>query len=166
MQLVYLMELVCYKKMSVTGLLWSISRIFKAFSTGSDHTHFPEDKSMQQERRHGARHVVSFPIRVKWKDEDGQVVIEEGLTENVGPSGTLIYLPRKLPTVGSNVEITVTENPDNEVTVTAQVIRLERNAAHPQVALNLTKGMQIWKKGVWSLAAEVVADQDPDDDDW
>ena len=38
-----------------------------------------------QDRRHGARHVVSFPIRVKWKNDDGKVVEEEwGLGEVVG----------------------------------------------------------------------------------
>ena len=120
-----------------------------------------------QERRHGSRYVISFPIRVKWKDENGKEVVEEGLTENVGPNGTLVYLPRKLPTVGSKVELTVTENPDDEVTVTAQVIRLERNAAHPQVALNLLEGMRTWKKKVWEYAAETVAGQRPDDlDEW
>lgn len=122
---------------------------------------------MQQDRRQGARHVVSFPIRVKWKDENGNVVVEEGLTENVGPAGTLIYLPRNLPTVGSNVEVTVTEDPNKEVTVTAQVIRLERNAAHPQVALNLTKGMMAWRRDIWKMAANVVAgDESDNDDDW
>ena len=120
-----------------------------------------------QERRHGSRYVISFPIRVKWKDENGTEVVEEGLTENVGPNGTLVYLPRKLPTVGSKVELTVTENPDDEVSVTAQVIRLERNAAHPQVALNLLEGMRAWKKKVWEYAAETVAGQKPDDlDEW
>lgn len=119
-----------------------------------------------KDRRHGERFVVSFPIRVKWKDEDGKEVIEEGLTENVGPVGTLIYLPRKLPTVGAKVELTITENAKNEVTVSAQVIRLERNAAHPQVALNLTEGMRTWKKEVWELAGE-LAGQTPDEgEDW
>lgn len=119
-----------------------------------------------QDRRQGSRYVVSFPIRVKWKGEDGKEVVEEGLTENVGPNGTLVYLPRKLPTVGAKVELTVTEHAE-EVTVTAQVIRLERNAAHPQVALNLIEGMRAWKKQVWEYAAETVAGQRPDDpDEW
>jgi len=122
---------------------------------------------MQQDRRHGARYVVSFPISVKWKDEDGKDVIEEGLTENVGPVGSLIYLPRKLPTVGAKVELTVIENPNDEVTVTAQVIRLERNAAHPQVALDIVNGTTVWRKKVWQLAAETVAGIKPDElDDW
>jgi len=120
-----------------------------------------------QERRQGLRHVVSFPIRVRWKDNNGTEVTEEGLTENVSMYGTLIYLPRKLPTVGSKVDLTVTENSDDEVTVIAQVIRLERNAAHPQVALNLVEGMRTWKKKVWDLAGAAVAGETPEEaDEW
>ena len=89
------------------------------------------------DRRGGERLMVSFPIRIRWKDESGKEIVQEGLTENVGPNGTLIYLPRNLPLVGGKVNLTVTENPDDEVTVVASVIRLERNASHPQVALQL-----------------------------
>lgn len=120
-----------------------------------------------QERRQGDRYVISMPIRLQWKDENGKLVVEEGLTENVGVQGTLVYLPRKLPSVGAKVELTVTENIKDEVSVTAQVIRLERNAAHPQVALTLIEGMRAWKKKVWEYAGETVAGQEPDDaDDW
>lgn len=120
-----------------------------------------------QERRQGARHPVSFPIRVRWKDEDGAEITEEGLTENVGPQGTLIYLPRKLPTVGAKVELTITENSDDEVVVSAQVIRLERNAAHPQVALDLLDSLRVWKKKVWEVAGQRVSAEKPEDlDDW
>jgi hypothetical protein len=118
------------------------------------------------ERRQGARHVVSFPIRVRWKDDDGNEVVEEGLTENIGAAGTLVYLPRKLPTVGAKVDLTVTENSDDEVTVLAQVIRLERNAAHPQVALNLLEGMRLWKKKVFDLASTVAGQVPDENDDW
>ncbi|HBE83407.1 MAG: PilZ domain-containing protein [Blastocatellia bacterium] len=120
-----------------------------------------------QERRQGQRYIISFPIRIRWKDETGTEVIEEGLTENVGLNGTLVYLPRKLPTVGSKVNLTVTENTDDPVTVTAQVIRLERNAAHPQAALNLIDGIRVWKKKVWEFAGETIAGEKPDEiDDW
>jgi hypothetical protein len=120
-----------------------------------------------QERRGGSRYVVSFPIRARWKDENGAEVREEGLTENVGTIGTLVYLPRKLPNVGTKVELTVIENPDDEVTVSAEVIRLERNAAHPQVALNLVEGIRAWKKKVYDLAESIVKAQEPEgDDDW
>lgn len=120
-----------------------------------------------QERRQGGRHVISMPIRVKWKDDNGNIVIEEGLTENVGLQGTLVYLPRKLPAVGAKVDLTVTENLNDEVTVTAEVIRLERNAAHPQVALNLVDGVRAWKKKVFEYAAETISGQKPEElDEW
>lgn len=119
------------------------------------------------ERRGGERLMVSFPIRIRWKDESGKEIVQEGLTENVGPAGTLVYLPRNLPLVGGKVNLTVTENPDDEVTVVASVIRLERNAAHPQVALQLTDGMRTWKKKVWDAAAAIVAAQEPEPlDEW
>jgi hypothetical protein len=120
-----------------------------------------------QERRTGARLNVSFPIRVKWKDENGQEVVQDGLTENVGPQGALIFLPRTLPQVGGKVTLTVTENPEEEVVVTAQVIRLERNAAHPQVAFQLTDSLRLWKKRVWGYAAEMLAAQKPEEfEEW
>ena len=120
-----------------------------------------------QERRQGARHNVSFPIQVAWKDEHGREIVQEGLTENVGQQGTLIYLPRALPPVGGKVTLTVTENPEDEVTVTAQVIRVERNAAHPQAAFQLTDSLRLWKKKVWEYAGEILAAEKPDDhEEW
>jgi hypothetical protein len=120
-----------------------------------------------QERRKGSRYNISFPVRLKWKDEEGQEVIQEGLTENVGPHGALIFLPRALPPVGSRVNLTVTEKPEDEVSVTVQVIRLERNAAHPQVAFELTDSLRLWRKKVWEYAGEILKAEKPDDfDDW
>lgn len=120
-----------------------------------------------QERRKGSRYNISFPVRVAWKDENGREVVQEGLTENVGQQGTLIFLPRALPSVGSKVSLTVTENADDEVSVTAQVIRLERNAAHPQAALQLTDSLRLWKKKVWEYAGEILAAEKPEEfDDW
>jgi len=111
--------------------------------------------------------VISFPIRVRWKDADGKEIIQDGLTENVGLHGTLVYLPRNLPLVGGKVHLTVTEHADDEVSVTAQVIRLERNASHPQAALQLIDGMRVWKKKVWEYAGAIIAAQEPDPlDEW
>ncbi len=119
------------------------------------------------ERRGGERYLVSFPIRVEWKDENGKNMIEEGLTENVGSTGTLIHLPRFLPNVGSKVNLTVTENPKNEVSVVAQVLRLERNAAHPQAALMLVSPSKDWQKNVWEYAGDLIAAEKPEEwDDW
>jgi hypothetical protein len=120
-----------------------------------------------QERRSSGRLSVSFPIRLEWKNEKGEQVVEEGLTENIGQTGALVHLPRKLPEVGSKVSLTVTENPRNEVTVAAQVIRLERNVAHPQVALMLTTNSRDWDKHVWKYAEQLLSAQKPDGyDDW
>jgi hypothetical protein len=119
-----------------------------------------------QERRQGSRLNISFPIRVKWKDENGQEVVQDGLTENVGPQGALVFMPRGLPPVGGKVSLTVSENAE-EIVVTAQVIRLERNASHPQVAFQLTDSLRLWKKKVWAYATETVAAQKPDEfEDW
>ena len=124
-------------------------------------------KQKTQDRRGGERYVVSFPIRVRWKNDEGKEIIQDGLTDNVGPVGTLVYLPRHLPNVGSKVNLTVTENPNDEVTVTAQVIRLERNAAHPQAALQLTDSIRLWRKKVWENARATIAALEPEGfDDW
>ena len=120
-----------------------------------------------QERRRGSRLNISFPIRVKWKDENGREITQDGLTENVGPQGTLIFLPRMLPAVGSKVNLTVTENAEEEISVTALVIRLERNVSHPQVALQLTDSLRLWKKKVWEYAGSILAAEKPENfDDW
>lgn len=120
-----------------------------------------------QERRKSSRHNISFPIRVKWKGEDGQEITQEGLTENIGPHGTLAFLPRTLPSVGSKVSLTITENADDEVTFSAQVIRVERNAAHPQVALQLTDSLRLWRKKVFEYAGERLAGEKPEDwEEW
>ncbi len=123
--------------------------------------------TVMQNRRTGERHVISFPIRLNWKDDEGKELMEEGLTENVGPNGALVYLPRLLPEVGTKVTLTVTENPKNEVSVTAEVLRLERNAAHPQAALQVTKPIKLWKKKVWEYAAAMIESEKPEEfDDW
>ncbi len=120
-----------------------------------------------QERRRGDRYVISFPVRVKWKDENGRQMTEEGLTENIGQKGALIYLPRLLPNVGSKVDLTITENADDEVSVPAEVLRLERNASHPQVALQVTKQLRLWKEKVWNYAGEILQKEKPEEyDDW
>ena len=118
-----------------------------------------------QERRRSSRYNISFPVRVAWKDEHGREIVQEGLTENVGQQGALVFLPRTLPSVGSKVNLTVTENSEDEVSVMAQVIRLERNAAHPQVAFQLTDSLRLWKKKVWEYAAEILAAEKPEDFD-
>ena len=120
-----------------------------------------------QERRQGSRYNISLPIRVTWKDEHGREIVQDGLTENVGQQGTLIFLPRTLPAVGSKVNLTITENAEDEISVTAQVIRLERNAAHPQAAFQLTDSLRLWKEKVWKYAGRIIAAERPEEfEEW
>jgi hypothetical protein len=120
-----------------------------------------------ENRRRGSRFIISFPIRLKWKDENGKQLVEEGLTENVGPRGALVYLPRLLPNVGNKVSLIITENPEEEISVPAEVLRLERNPSHPQAALQLTKQFKLWKEKVWEYAAEILENEKPEEyDDW
>jgi hypothetical protein len=115
-----------------------------------------------QERRRDDRRIVSFPIRLNWKDENGKQLMEEGLTENIGPRGALVFLPHNLPQVGSTVKLTVTENADDEVSVQAQVLRLERNPSHPQAALQLTNQFKLWKEKVWDYATDLIDKEKPE----
>lgn len=120
-----------------------------------------------QERRKGSRYNISFPVRVRWKNDAGEEIVQDGLTENVGQHGALIFMPRNLPMVGSRVSLTVTEKPEDEMEFTVQVIRVERNAAHPQVAFQLTDSLRLWKKEVFDYARSILAAEKPDDfDDW
>jgi hypothetical protein len=111
-----------------------------------------ETKQIIERRQAGGRFVVSLPIKVEWHDSDsGHRVVEDGLTENIGPDGTLIHLPRRLPRVGSQVELSVffTEGDSQIAQTTAEVLRLERNAAHPQAALRVLDEHEIWLQNVY-----------------
>ena len=104
-------------------------------------------KNTETERRTGGRFAVSLPIKVRWEDETGKSLIEEGMTENVGVDGTLLHLPRVLPSVGSQVQIAVfeAERKRQLAAAAAKVLRLVRNAAHPQVALKLADSLEDWR---------------------
>jgi len=124
-------------------------------------------KESQTERRHGGRFVVSLPIRVEWDDDEGGGrIIEAGMTENVGHDGTLIHLPRTLPRVGSHVQLSVFEVEGSEqiASAKAEVLRLERNAAHPQAALRLVEEIEAWRKNVFDNEdVKLIAEGNPDE---
>lgn len=112
---------------------------------------------LADERRVGDRYILSMPVRVEWKDRDGQAKSEEGLTENIGLSGTLIHLPRELPDVGTQVDLYVIDEKNREVAVQAEVLRLERNAAHPQAALHVISDTEKWQKKLYEKAPKRIA---------
>ena len=86
------------------------------------------------ESRSGPRYVAAFPVRAEWDTSDGVHIVSEGETENVGPEGTLIHLQRDLPPVGSRVNLLVLGDDGEKLRVVAEVLRIERNPAHPQAA--------------------------------
>jgi len=58
-------------------------------------------RQVESESRSGPRYLASLEVRAEWDEPSGTHVIAEGTTENVGPEGTLVHLPRQLPDVGS-----------------------------------------------------------------
>jgi hypothetical protein len=107
------------------------------------------------DQRTGQRYLAAFPILAEW-DDNGKRLTEEGETENVGPTGALVHLQRLLPNVGSKVKLKVSNEEGQQLEVTTEVLRLERNAAHPQAALMLMDKHEKWQDIVWEHAAIVA----------
>jgi PilZ domain len=119
------------------------------------------------ENRSGPRYVAAFPVRAEWDTTDGAHMVSEGETENVGPEGALIHLQRDLPPVGSRVNLLVLGDEGEKLRVIAEVLRVERNPAHPQAALQLLGETAEWRGLVWQEAAIRMneADESYDEDD-
>lgn len=112
---------------------------------------------MEAEVRSGPRYLVSFEVRAEWDEPGGAHIVTEGTTENVGPEGTLVHLPQKLPDVGSRVRLEVQGEDGKKLQVIAEVLRIERNPGHPLAALQLLGETEEWKGLIWEPAAPRVA---------
>jgi hypothetical protein len=110
---------------------------------------------VQAKSRTSERIEIRLPIRVEWIDEKSNTrVVEEGTTENIGLNGALVHLPRQLPQVGGTVQLFVMELKGKEILeVKAQVLRIERNAAHPLAALKLSDPTEDWIDKVYNNKA-------------
>ena len=118
----------------------------------------------EPEGRTGARYLASFEVRAEWDEPDGAHVMSEGTTENVGPEGTLVHLPRRLPQVGSRVRLEVQGEEGTKLQVIAEVLRIERNPGHTLAALQLLGETDEWKGLIWEPAApRVVAPPPPEE---
>ena len=118
------------------------------------------------ENRSGPRYVATFPVRAEWDTDDGSHVVSEGETDNVGPEGTLIHLQRDLPPVGGRVNLLVLGDDGEKLRVIAEVLRIERNPAHPQAALQLLGETDEWRGVVWEQAAKQASTANDDGDDY
>jgi hypothetical protein len=132
-------------------------------------------RHMEPEIRSGPRYLVSFEVRAEWDEPDGSHTVVQGTTENVGPEGTLVHLPRQLPEVGSTVRLEVQGEDGQKLQVIAEVLRIERNPGHPLAALQLLGETNEWKGLIWEPAAPRVSapappaedeDEDEEDDDF
>jgi hypothetical protein len=125
-------------------------------------------RQMETDTRSGPRYLVSFEVRAEWDEPGGNHIMSEGTTENVGPEGTLVHLPRRLPEVGSRVHLEVQGEDGTKLQVFAEVLRIERNAGHPLAALQLLGETDEWRGLIWEPAAPRMAPPPPppvEDDD-
>lgn len=121
-------------------------------------------RNYSTENRTGPRYLTSLVVRAEWTDEAG-AHIAEGTTENVGPEGALVHLQRELPDVGSRVQLSVLDENGQKLQVVTEVLRLERNVAHPLAALQLLDATDEWRGLIWEPAAPHAAEVKPDGKD-
>ncbi|MEK6281287.1 MAG: PilZ domain-containing protein [Acidobacteriota bacterium] len=114
-------------------------------------------RQMNTEARSGQRYLAAFVVRAEWDEPGGSHVVVDGTTENVGPDGTLVHLPKGLPQVGSRVHLEVQGEDGNKLQVVAEVLRIERNPGHPLAALQLVGETDEWKGIIWEPAAPRVS---------
>ena len=113
-------------------------------------------RQVQPENRSGPRYLATLEVKAEWDEPSGTHVVAEGTTENVGPEGTLVHLPRHLPEVGSRVRLEVLGESGEKLQVIAEVLRIERHPGHPLAALQLLGETDEWRGLVWEPAAPRV----------
>ena len=132
-------------------------------------------REVNPETRSGPRYLAAFEVSAEWDEPGGSHVVAQGTTENVGPEGTLIHLPKGLPQVGSMVNLEVQSEDGTKLQVVAEVLRIERNPGHPLAALQLVGETDEWKGIIWEAAAPRAAtpppaaptdDEDDEDDEF
>ena len=110
-------------------------------------------REFESENRSGPRYLASLEIKAEWDEPSGTHIVAQGTTENVGPEGTLVHLPRQLPQVGSTVRLEVSGESGEKLQGIAEVLRIERHPGHPLAALQLVGETDEWKGLVWEPAA-------------
>jgi len=83
---------------------------------------------------------------------DGVHVVSEGETENVGPEGTLSPPANAICRRSAGRVLLVLGDEARRLRVVAEVLRIERNPAHPQAALQLLGSTDEWRGLVWEEA--------------
>jgi hypothetical protein len=122
-------------------------------------------RHVETDNRSGPRYLASLDIKAEWDEPTGAHIVSEGTTENVGPEGTLVHLPRKLPDVGSRVHLQVLGENGETLQVVAEVLRIERNPGHPLAALQVLGETDEWRGLIWEPAAPRIAPPPPPTDE-
>lgn len=130
-------------------------------------------RQIETESRSGPRYLVAFEVRAEWDGPEGFHVVSEGTTEDVGPEGTLVHLPKLLPDVGSRVRLEVQGEGGQKLNVVAEVLRIERNPGHPLAAMQLLGATDEWRGVIWEpakprfvTAKPAAADDEEDEDEF
>lgn len=113
------------------------------------------------DHRSGPRYLAALEVRAEWDETDGTHIVTEGVTENIGPEGTLVHLPRRLPEVGGRVSLEVHDLDGKALSVVTEVLRIERNPGYPLAALQLLDQSAEWIGLIWEPAAPRVAPPPP-----
>ena len=121
-------------------------------------------RPLDPDNRHGPRYLATIEVRAEWDEPGGAHVVTEGVTENVGPEGTLLHLPKKLPQVGSRVVLEVHSETGQKLQVIGEVLRIERNPSHPQAALSLLGETDEWRGLIWEPAAPKITPPPPSEE--
>jgi hypothetical protein len=122
-------------------------------------------RNFESDNRFGHRYLATLEVKAEWHDATGARIVAEGMTENVGPEGTLVHLPRQLPDVGNRVHLEVIAEDGSKLAVVAEVLRIERNPGHPLAALQLLGETDEWRGLIWEPAAPRVSAPAPKDEE-
>ena len=122
------------------------------------------------DNRSGPRYLAALEVRAEWDESDGAHVVTEGMTENIGPDGTLVHLPRRLPEVGGRVQLEVQDQSGQRLLVVTEVLRIERNPGHPLAALQLLDQTDEWRGLIWGpskprVTAPLSANEEDEDEE-
>ena len=113
-------------------------------------------RPIESDNRSGPRYLASLEVKAEWDEPSGTHVIAEGTTENVGPEGTLVHLPRQLPRSAVACVLKCFDESGEKLQVIAEVLRIERHPGHPLAALQLLGETDEWKGLIWEPAAPRV----------
>ncbi len=100
------------------------------------------------------RIMASMPVQASWIDtQSGDIVLVDGMTENLGETSTLVNL-EVLPPVGSEVTLRLFDDDKTIIEVSTQVIRVERDPSKPLAALTILENLKKWKLTALTAAQE------------